>query len=463
MPIRIAQTGLSIAILVTFALIPVWYRLPTALFGSSLYIARFAILLPALLAIGLWLVSGLPGLRGLRQSRPGAHWALLLLALALWMVSSGVWAFMRARQPDLTVNAGVSFGTAALFAIVVACRASPGTVVRALAIALLFNSALVIAQALNQSDLGLRALGEFLFSPETRGASVVVSGAWRYVRPYGLLPHPNIAAGALLIGLCAAAALLFDPRRAWRATGLIGIGVGSAALLLTFSRAAWVGAAVSGIAFLLAAYPLLRDRRSRRMLAITAGIVMIVGAIFVISYRPLIAARTGSGEESIELRSVADRLVFTDFALRMIGEQPVLGVGAGNFPWRSAFYLRQTFYDLLGDNVHLVYLLAAAETGLVGVGLLIGALAAGVWGAVRAIRGSQDGERAARGALLAGALALAVVGLFDHYPHTILHMQIAWWGMIGAAIAPGYGSRSATGHDAIAAPSSVSAIVPSAG
>jgi hypothetical protein len=56
---------IQFAILAAFLLIPVWYRVPTSLVGSHLYVTRFLILLPMLIAIGGWLIAGLPGLRTL--------------------------------------------------------------------------------------------------------------------------------------------------------------------------------------------------------------------------------------------------------------------------------------------------------------------------------------------------------------------------------------------------------------
>jgi hypothetical protein len=39
-----------------------------------------------------------------------------------------------------------------------------------------------------------------------------------------------------------------------------------------------------------------------------------------------------------------------------------------------------------------------------------------------------------RAVLLASVVALAVGGLFDHYPWTMLHFQVAWWGCLAGAL-----------------------------
>lgn len=213
------------------------------------------------------------------------------------------------------------------------------------------------------------------------------------------------------------------------------------ALLLTFSRAAWIGLVAGAVALL----PYIR-LRVWRLLPLVA-IALLVGGVFVWQYRSLLAARTGVATESIELRSVADRVVYTDFALRAIEEQPILGQGAGNFPWRAADYIRETFFDLKGDHVHHVFLGVWADLGAVGFGLFVLALALGVEASVRrtGLRTGLEaplphGEglwvRVDRPALVACVIAFAVVGLFDHYPYSQLPFIALWWGLLAAAYEP---------------------------
>lgn len=473
------------AILAAFALMPLWYRLPArpAIF-APLYLSRFSLLLPLLLAVGAWLVAGLPGFAALRRWR--RVWALALLSLAGWGLLSTQWAFIRFRDPATGETAALQLAAAALFAVVVACAAPPPRIITAvLALGLLPNALVTIAQAANQGALGLTAVGEFPFHATWEGVSILRAGDLIYVRPYGLMPHPNATAGMLMIGLLAAGAWLFHPRAAIRvgAAGLCALGL--AALLLTFSRAAWLGLAAGGLVMLMGSWRSLfgesatitgLGKRMRTGIAIppalsgvvdagaagNAGVVpthvshhdgvasrrglyatlalalvlaLVVGGWFVAQYRPFLAARVGEGQESLELRSVSDRLVFTDFALRSIRERPIFGVGIGNFPWRSSYYIAETFYDLRGDNVHHVFLSAWAELGTIGLALLLIALGCGVIGALK----TQAGEQRSiyRVGLLAVVAALAVVGLFDHYPWTMLHFQAAWWGCLAGALHDG--------------------------
>lgn len=431
--------------LVTFALLPLWDRFPHAepppLLLPDLNVSYFVILLPVLWTIGAWLAAGLPGLAALRRDRRRRAWALALLGLALWSFVSQEWAFMRADAPEVGATAALQLGIVALFAVAVACAGPPPrAVVAVLAVMLVGNAAVTILQAHNQGSVGLSLLGEFTFGPDKPGIGVVQADGVRWVRPLGLMPHANMLAGTLVAGLAACAACVLSPRPVVRWLAGAAFAFGLLALLLTFSRAAWLGLAAGVFAVAPLLRPALRDRAARRQVGGVTGLALLIGVAFLATFAPYLAARAGAGQESIELRSVADRIVFTDFALRSIIERPLPGVGIGNFPWRTSYYLAQTFYELRGDHVHHVYLLAWAELGIVGLGLLVAALIMGIEAALRAVRpaavtarlGWLDG-RTARAGLLAIVIALVVIGLFDHYPWTILHFQLLWWGALATA------------------------------
>jgi len=94
--------------------------------------------------------------------------------------------------------------------------------------------------------------------------------------------------------------------------------------------------------------------------------------------------------------------VFIDFAGRSIREHPMLGVGAGNFPWQASYYLMFTAFDLLGDHVHNIYLAAWAELGTIGLLLYGAALLTGLGATVRDLWARPD---PAGIALLGGVIA----------------------------------------------------------
>lgn len=426
---------LHAGILTTIALIPVWYRLPFAPpLLPPLYVSRFLILLPTLWSIVWWLLLGLPGFRELRKDRLRAGWALALLLLALWGFASATWAFQRVDHPEVAATSSLQFGIVALFALVVACAGPPKRwMIATLVVGMLLSSLIGGMQVALQNAIGLTVLGEFPVTINSNGVSVVQAGDVRWLRPYGLLPHPNPLAGALAIGLLAAGTWILSKRWWLWLAGIVITLVGLWVFLLTFSRAAWGGFVIGALALLPSLWHN-RQQINRRRIALSLASVLLAGGLFVMIYQPFLLARAGVGSESIEQRSISDRLVFQEFALRAIGEYPLTGVGIGNFPWRASYYLMFTDFDLRGDNVHNIYLSAWAELGIAGLGLYLTAMLAG---AAAALRQRHDLHSMA---LFGGFVALAAIGLLDHYPFTLIQFQIALWGLLAAA------GRSADNH-----------------
>lgn len=424
---------------ITLLMLPFWTRfISTPPMLAHQYVTRFILLIPMLLTILFWLLGRAAGLRTLVQPRSRALWTFALLGVALWGFASLSWAFMRNQfppHPEVGETAALQWGIAVLFVIAAASlEISPRAAIGALAFGLLLNGAIALAQAAAQRSIGLSLLGEFAYAPGVQGISLLRAGDLVYLRPYALMPHPNIAAGILLVGTLAACAGLTSPQRMvrWLSAPLIAAGV--LAILLIFSRAAWGGLAIGGIVLLPFIFRRMRrDRRVRLPVLLAMLLISAAGVWFVLHYEPFILSRTGQIEEGIEMRSIADRLVFTDFALQSISERPLLGVGIGNFPWRTSYYLVRTFYDLRGDNVHNIYLAVWAELGTPGLLLYLIAIASGIIAAVQAIRRAPDEERLPHATLLAIALALLAIGWLDHYPYTILHLQVALWGCLAIA------------------------------
>lgn len=459
---RFAPTAVHLGVFATLICVPWWYRFRGFAGPFDMhYSLGFLIFWPMLWTILWWLIAGLPGLDALWRNRWRRGWALALIALAVWGFLSSAWGFTRPFRPEVTLGAAIPFLLAALFALVMACAGpSARAVVGALVIGLVWNSLLTFGQASVQGSLGLFALGEFWIPPGISGTSVVEAEGVRWLRPYGILPHPNILAGFLAVGLLAASAWLFS-RRVW--TWYLGTVIALAglwALLLTFSRAAWLGFAVGAtaiaapiaVALLRSRYappnqqaaPLSIDRETgalrsdwRRVLPqfmATLACALIVAGVFVMIFRPFLIARTGITAENVEQRSVSDRILFTNIAADAIRSAPLLGIGLGNFPWFAQSELNKTHFDLRGQPVHNIYLSAWAELGAVGLALLLLTLGCGCAAGVQSVFSAATlEERAARGALLAGTAALLFIGFFDHYPWTLLHFQAALWGLLAAA------------------------------
>ncbi len=434
------QRVMHISIWLTLLLIPTWLRFDGFAPYSLLYSAGFWVFWPALTAVGAWAAAGLPGLRALWHDSLRRGWALALLALVLWAGASWAWAYTREFRPAVTPAAALALALAAAFALVLNCAAPPRrTLVIALVVGLVWNSLLAGLQTALQHEVGLDVLGEFRLNPLKSGTAIVQSGTVRWLRPYGLLPHPNILAGFLVVALLVALVwTLAQSRWGGLAFGAVVVGGGLWALFLTFSRGAWIGLAV-GLSLLLPfAWRLFPARhgwwsavRLRGLLLL--GVMVVAGGLFLLLYRPFLAARAGVGAESVEQRSTSDRAVYEQIAFDSIQQSPLVGVGIGNFPWVAAAVLAKTTFDLKGQPVHHVLISAWAELGAVGLLLLSAALALSVEAALRAIRRAPPEQALLRAALLAGALALLTIGQFDHYIWTLFPLQLLWWVLLTAA------------------------------
>lgn len=415
-----------------FGLTPLWLRVPPSTpWFSDLYVSRFVLFIAMGLTVGVWFLTGMPGFAALRRDRLRAGWMLALLLLAVWMYASGGWALMRERHPELATGAAVQFGMVALFALVTACvRVPPRWIVAALVFGLIWNAGLAGAQVAEQGSVGgiFRALGEFPLNVRQQGISYLTAGDERWLRPYGLLPHPNVLAGWLAVGLLALTPWLARGRGFLLA--LIVMAGGLWAFGLTFSRGAWLGLAAGAVVLLPLA---LRLRWPRRRLMISVIVAGVVALTFAFSYRTLLLARAGVGGEDVERFSVGERTLLIDSALKAIATDPLRGVGAANFPWFASYDFFDAGVPLRGNNVHNLLLSAWAETGLVGAGLLTAAVILGGAAALRTVlRGSQD--RHSRAALLVGFGALLITGQVDHYTWSMLQMQTLWWGVLAVTL-----------------------------
>ncbi len=117
---------------------------------------------------------------------------------------------------------------------------------------------------------------------------------------------------------------------------------------------------------------------------------------------PSSSATASTASQSRLLSGGGNRYDYWRIAWRVWRENPVLGVGAGNYP-RSYYEQRATTEDI--DQPHSIELQTLSELGLVGVLLLVGFLGGVGWGIARM-------RPAARRSGLSRALMVGSVGAF---------------------------------------------------
>jgi O-antigen ligase len=182
----------------------------------------------------------------------------------------------------------------------------------------------------------------------------------------GPFDNPNGLAAVLSIAIPIGAALFAGVSVRLRIALAFMLVAMSAAVVLSYSRAGWVGLA-AGLPLLLA------PRRVRFRLAVPIALLFATSVAlyfglgaetsFVSVRLGELALDTFSG-----VNSFAERLALWHKAIMIAQQDPILGIGFGNFP--SAQIAGQ-FRWVGGLTTHNVFLTVLAEMGLVGLALFV--------------------------------------------------------------------------------------------
>ncbi len=308
---------------------------------------------------------------------------------------------------------------------------SAGWAVSTIGVLALLHGAVALAQVIAQRSIGLTFLGEMLLDPMVRGVSVIEVGGQRWLRAYGLMPHPNVLGGFMGVAILVCLdALVQAPRRyrwLWGSVGVAGIG-----LLLSFSRSAWLGTLLGMAYWVAVSHPwrALCWFEGRRRAIVPAGLLLLVavGGLLVIRLR--------RADSLLERASVEERVRDIGQAWMLIRHLPLRGVGTGYYVdalWAWADATGQSFPAF--QEVHNVPLLLSAEMGLGGgllwLWLVIFPPLHLAWKARR--RSVSPGTTAWRAALL----LLLVVGMLDVYPYILNFRSGALLGVLLALSARG--------------------------
>lgn len=275
----------------------------------------------------------------------------------------------------------------------------------------------------------------------------------RYYRAYGTLEQPNPFGGFIGLNLPLAVGLVVTAVEEWLARarrlreaaasrgragtaerllpllnqGLIWIalaavlaGVLAVALLMSWSRGAWLGAACAALA-MLGAWPRRRWLGALLVVAcVSAGFVMFASGALPAAIMDRVVSM-GEFFQSFDVRgadinpasyAVIERLAHWQSAVDMARDNPLLGVGLGNYETVYRQYAYPNWPWALG-HAHNIYLNMLAETGLLGL-----VAYAGLWVVVmaKAFRLTASGNLWRRGlaiGLLGAMVHLSVHNAFD--------------------------------------------------
>jgi O-antigen ligase len=242
--------------------------------------------------------------------------------------------------------------------------------------------------------------------------------------------NANQLATVLVAGLVLAIAVATAVRRATLVRSVtIGIATLCAiALVLTGSRSGVISLAVALVATVLMAGP---GRRGPALVG--AGLAALAAVALFVTFAPDGIKERIAQTTPGQVPATESRLTIWQVGWRMFEDNPVRGVGVGNFQTSSIHYLLQPGALTRTDEVivdpkdaHNIYLMALAETGLVGTVLLLSLLGFPIGCAIVAARNfSRSGDRQLE--IIARALVVALAGfLAANFFATDIFSKMLW-------------------------------------
>ncbi len=265
---------------------------------------------------------------------------------------------------------------------------------------------IAIFQFILQHSLGLSWLFESQISPNINGVAKIIINGEKYIRAYGLFPHPNILGGFLLFSVITLIFLkkVFYPHSAKCSTWNIWqnrqkifykilpfFGFSQfIALILTFSKSAVIGFFISLIYclrtlyyfdknFILQKKYFLPIRKFHNCL-FSSQIKQFYKIIFDYKKIAIVVSVTFLFLVVLNLKSVqflnleksfSDRFFLINVSRGTIENNILLGVGMGQFVLNMQKYEEKTLEKWQFQPVHNVFLLVWSELGMIGLILFI--------------------------------------------------------------------------------------------
>jgi len=237
-----------------------------------------------------------------------------------------------------------------------------------LSFTIIYSSLIAWAQFLKQSSIGglFWWLGERTFVSSTPGIAQAILNGRLFLRPYATFSHPNVLGGYIAVVL---PVLIFNFQfsifnfqiRLREFLKLLAVVLGITALFISFSRAAWV---VGGMGIVVAFFLSYKNKSKEKKQRWLYG-YMAIWLIVLLFFGGERLGQLRFNSESFQLRQELNSV-----ALAMIKKHPLTGVGLNNFiPSLPNFKKGLSFKEL--QPVHNIYLLIAAETGLIGLGAFL--------------------------------------------------------------------------------------------
>jgi len=344
----------------------------------------------------LWLV------RQSRQFTSGPRWLNLpLLALLVWLTLSIAWAGDKSLAAITAAHWWLAYGW---YLYLLNRVEDIGQILNPLTWGIGLQAAWGVMQYMVNHSLGLPWLGESVLNPQVSGVPVVIADGIRQLRAHGTLPHANMLGGVLVAAVPALiywyATLSRSQLRRWLAAIIILVAM---AVGLSFARGAWMVLGVSLITMIVSGW----GWGNRRQANIALGALLFFVVTLATQYQFVLNRFNLS--DSLEERSVNERIEGAAMWERVAGANAVRGVGIGNYAvaLQTVDGTQPVWWY---QPVHNIYLLVTGELGIVGAAIWAWLIAALVWFQVKLRR------RPEAWLLVLPLDAWLALGLVDHWP-----------------------------------------------
>ena len=324
---------------------------------------------------------------------------------------------------------------------------------------------LAFIQFLAQSSIfgsGLihKITGESLIASDIVGTSNVIIGSYKIIRAYGTFPHPNIVAGYLVLTLLVTfylfmiatqknkkvnddvyVSFLNYKMHIHKALLLLFIIIQNCGLVVTFSRSGLIAIFITIFIDVFVYKIVSRETINGAFMSIrhspASSRLLYYGLIsitFSIIFFASFAFIQRMSSESLDHQSFQDRILLQNVSRETILAHPLFGVGIGSY----ILNLNDLYSDRIVNfwqyqPVHNLYLLIATEIGLPGLVLFVYLL---YFLYNNNSKKKYVNYEISYEFLLFRSIivAIAILGLFDHYLWTSPQMMMFMWIIFGLMI-----------------------------
>ena len=312
-------------------------------------------------------------------------------------------------------------------------------IVMVLLVGLFMESVIASLQMLKGGPLGLSIIGEYDELTE-----ITLGSATTY-RVGATLRNSNIFSKYLTVLLPVSMSLFLCFRRFRYKLVLAGITVlGVMALVMTLTRSGWIGFAVS----LMVVFILFMTHRGLRPSA--APQILILGILLMgllATQANMLVTRFTADDHG----SAYSRIPLMQVAWNMIVQNPLLGVGTNNYT-TVMFSYDNTNEQVLSHfpmPVHNVFLLYAAEIGLLGLMAYLAVLFQALRNGVLVSRASNRFQASIAIGMTAGIIALLVQDLVDwstKYDYALITLLWVFFACLSAMRHPLFRMEDGSDH-----------------